>query len=71
MSANSPVVEFPKERRLFIAGQWVEAIGGGRLDVINPADESVLANVAHGHRADADRAVGEAVKAFPAWRGRP
>ena len=67
-TATEPALEFPKQRRLFIGGQWVEAIGGGHLDVINPADESVITAVAHGRRADADRAVAEAVKTFPTWK---
>jgi len=67
MSATEASVECPRERRLLINGQWVEAAAGGRLDVINPADESVLANVAHGRRADADKAVAAAVKAFATW----
>jgi succinate-semialdehyde dehydrogenase/glutarate-semialdehyde dehydrogenase len=66
-SQTETAIEFPKERRLFIEGQWTDSISGGRLDVINPADESVLASVAHGRRADADKAVAAAVKAFPAW----
>jgi succinate-semialdehyde dehydrogenase/glutarate-semialdehyde dehydrogenase len=52
---------------MLVNGQWVEALAGGHIDVINPADESVLATVSHGRRADADRAVAAAVKAFSSW----
>lgn len=67
-TATQSQIEFPRERRLLIAGQWVDSLAGGTLDVINPADESVIATVAHGRRADADRAVAEAVKTFGSWR---
>ncbi len=36
--------------------------------MINPADESVVAEVAYGGRADAERAIEAAATAFPAWR---
>lgn len=58
--------EFPT--RMYIDGQWRDALDGQTLDVINPADESVVATVAHGGRADADAAIEAAVKAMPAWR---
>ena len=41
---------------------------GGTLAVINPADESVLAEVAYGGEEDAERAIEAAARAFPAWR---
>ncbi len=54
--------------RMYIDGEWREAMGGGTLKVENPADESVVAEVAYGGRADADRAIEAAAAAFPAWR---
>ena len=47
---------------------WCDAKGGGTLAVINPADESVLAEVAYGGREDAERAIEAAARAFPEWR---
>ena len=67
MSASQDSVECPRQRQMLVNGQWVEALAGGHIDVINPADESVLATVSHGRRADADRAVAGAVKAFSSW----
>src|SRR3954469_3475882 len=58
--------EYPT--RMYIDGEWCGAIDGKTLDVINPADESVLAKVAYGTRAEADRAIEAATRAFPAWR---
>ena len=44
------------ETRMYIDGQWCAADGGKTLAVINPADESTIAEVAYGGRAEADRA---------------
>ncbi len=55
-------------KRMYIDGKWCEAVGGGTLEVINPADESTIAEVAFGGRADAERAIDAAAKALPAWR---
>jgi acyl-CoA reductase-like NAD-dependent aldehyde dehydrogenase len=52
----------------FLDGKWVEAIDGGRADVIDPATEQVVANVPFGGAADVDRAIDAAQRAFPAWR---
>jgi aldehyde dehydrogenase (NAD+) len=55
---------------LFIDGKKVLSEGGGTLEVINPADGSVLANVAAAGAADIDAAVAAARRALvlPAWR---
>jgi succinate-semialdehyde dehydrogenase/glutarate-semialdehyde dehydrogenase len=54
--------------QMFIDGSWCDAKSGKTLAVINPADESVVAEVAHGTREDADRAIDAAARAFPQWR---
>ncbi len=53
---------------MLIDGKWSNADDGRTLSVINPADESVLAEVAFAGRAEADRAVEAATRALPAWR---
>ena len=53
--------------RLFIGGEFVDAVGGGTVEVRNPHDGSLLAEVAEGQAADVDRAVEAAQRAFPAW----
>ena len=50
--------------QLFIAGKWTEPSGSERLDVINPATEERVANVAAAGLADMDRAVAAARRAF-------
>jgi succinate-semialdehyde dehydrogenase/glutarate-semialdehyde dehydrogenase len=53
---------------MYIDGRWTGADNGKTLAVINPADESTLAKVAHGARAEAERAIDAAGRALPAWR---
>jgi len=70
--SNAPVAshqsEIVAERRMWIDGQWREAIDGGTLAILNPADESTLAEVAFGGKADALAAIDAAARAFIAWR---
>ncbi len=49
--------------QMYIDGTWCDAIGGKTLAVINPADESVLADVAYGTGVEAQRAVEAARRA--------
>jgi succinate-semialdehyde dehydrogenase / glutarate-semialdehyde dehydrogenase len=60
-SANYPT-------QMYIDGQWCHAQEGKTLGVINPADESVLAQVAYGGRSEVEKAIAAAARAFPAWR---
>ncbi|ALU91541.1 NADP-dependent succinate-semialdehyde dehydrogenase [Herbaspirillum rubrisubalbicans M1] len=52
---------------LYIGGQWREASDGARFDVLDPATEELLTEVASGSIADALDAVGAAYQAGPAW----
>ena len=54
-------------RQLLIGGKWVPGSGGERIDVIDPADGSVLADVADGSLDDARRALDAAVAAQEDW----
>jgi len=54
--------------QMYIDGAWCDARSGQTLPVINPADESVVAEVAYGTRGEAQRAVDAAARAFPEWR---
>ncbi|MFO1070919.1 MAG: aldehyde dehydrogenase family protein [Geminicoccaceae bacterium] len=56
------------DTRLFIGGEWVDAIAGGRIEVLNPFDNAVITTIAEARAEDVDRAVAAAAKAFPAWR---
>ena len=61
----------PDQRGLFIGGAWREAEGGERLDVIDPADGSVLTDVADGSVDDAVDALDAAVAAQARWAKTP
>jgi len=52
------------EVRLFIDGEYVDAIEGGRFESVNPATGEVIAEVAAGTALDVDRAVDSALRAY-------
>lgn len=56
--------------QMYVEGEWRDADSGKTLGVINPADESTIAEIAYGTRAEADRAIEAAARAFPAWRAQ-
>ena len=51
-------------RQLFINGEWRDAAGGKTIEVINPATEEVIAEVASAEQGDVDAAVAAARAAF-------
>jgi succinate-semialdehyde dehydrogenase/glutarate-semialdehyde dehydrogenase len=55
------------QRRLYIGGQWTDAEDGGTFDVLDPADGSVLCQVADATVADGERALEAAVAAQDDW----
>ena len=52
----------------FVGGEWVEAVEGETMEVLNPATGETIAEVPRGSQADVDRAVEAAKKALPEWR---
>ena len=59
-----------KPGKLLINNEWVEAQSGKRFDVVNPATEQKITDVAEGDKADVDSAVRVARQAFEEgpWR---
>src|SRR5256885_2938460 len=51
-------------KQLFINGEWRDAAGGQTIEVVNPATEEVIAEVASAERTDIDAAVAAAGGAF-------
>jgi len=47
-------------KQLFINGEWRDAAGGKTIEVVNPATEEVIAEVASAERADVDAAAAAA-----------
>ena len=56
-----------KQHKMWIAGKWVDAESGKTYPVFNPATEVEIAQLPLGGKADVDKAVEAAKKAFPAW----
>ncbi len=56
------------QTRNLIAGEWVDADSGETFDVLNPANDKVVASVPNGGAAETRRAIDAAYAAFPAWR---
>lgn len=56
------------QTKLFIGGDWVDGIDGATIEVRDPHDGSLLAEVAEGREPDVDRAVQAARTAFESWR---
>jgi aldehyde dehydrogenase (NAD+) len=55
------------QNHLFIDGEFVDSLAKARIPVLNPHDNSLITEVAEAQKADVDRAVEAARKAFPAW----
>jgi betaine-aldehyde dehydrogenase len=53
--------------RNYVGGEWVDPLGDGTIEVVNPATGEVIAETPAGSEADVDRAVRAADAAFPGW----
>jgi hypothetical protein len=57
----------PREYKMYINGEWVDAFDRAMYDDYNPYTGEVFARVPSGKRGDARRAIEAAAAAFPAW----
>ena len=57
----------PIQTKLFIGGEFIDAVEGATVATLNPHDGSVIADVSEARAADVDRAVAAAKAASPAW----
>src|SRR5207237_8839052 len=64
MSTPQPIQTTPRRYQLFIDGQFVDAESGKTFKTPNPATGEVFAEVAEADKADVDKAVAAARKAF-------
>ncbi len=55
------------ETRLFIGGDYVDAIDGERFETVNPANLEAIATMSSANAKDVDAAVAAARKAFRPW----
>ena len=58
---SKPDIKFTK---LFINNQFVDAVSGKTFATVDPSDETEIAQIAEGDKADIDKAVKAARKAF-------
>lgn len=67
-SVQTYLADSPK--KLLIGGEWVDANSGAVMEVVNPATNETLTQVAKADETDAERAVEAARSAFenPEWR---
>ncbi|MFG2192419.1 aldehyde dehydrogenase family protein [Streptomyces sp. NPDC048639] len=56
---------------MYIDGDWRPSAGTTAIEVVNPADEQVIAQVPAGTAQDVDSAVAAARAAFPGWAATP
>lgn len=56
-----------KKTDFYIDGAWVAPVEPNELDVINPANEQPFATISMGSKADVDKAVAAAKRAFETW----
>jgi 1-pyrroline dehydrogenase len=61
-------LERVKTYQQFIGGSFVDAADGRTAEVVNPANDQVIANVPASSSEDVDRAVEAAAKAFETWK---
>ena len=54
-------------QQIFVGGEWVDALEGRTMEVLNPATGETIAHVPACTAADVDRAVEAAAKALPEW----
>ncbi len=64
MSSSQTASESPRQYQLFIDGQWVDAESGKTFATPNPSTGETLAEVAEADKADVDKAVAAARRAF-------
>ncbi|MPS26997.1 MAG: NAD-dependent succinate-semialdehyde dehydrogenase [Alcaligenaceae bacterium] len=53
---------------LYIDGEFIQGGGRREQDVVNPATQEVLGKLPHASRADLDRALASAQRAFESWK---
>ncbi|NIA69648.1 NADP-dependent succinate-semialdehyde dehydrogenase [Pelagibius litoralis] len=71
LAAAAPRLSDPGlfREQCYIDGRWVDADGGGVIDVTNPANGETLGSVPNMGAAETRRAIEAAEKAWPAWSG--
>src|SRR5688500_16887138 len=53
--------------QMWIGGAWVDAEAGATFEATSPSTGAVIGTVPEGTRADAERAIAAAQRAWPVW----
>lgn len=67
MSTSTPFT-YTGPTKLFINNEWVDAVSGKTFPALNPSTGEVIVQVAEADKADVDKAVIAARRAFQKWR---
>ena len=59
------------DEHLLIGGSWIDATGGARFDVTDPATGNKVGSMPNGTEADVKAAIDAAAAALPGWRSTP
>ena len=59
------------DERLLIGGEWIDAAGGARFDVTDPATGEIVGSAANADEADVRAAIDAAAAALDGWKARP
>src|SRR6185503_19574332 len=62
--------ELQSPAKQLIDGKWVDALDGGRWDLIDPGTEDVVTSVPFGGAADVNKAIDAAQRELPKWKAR-
>ena len=71
MSAPHDSATSVQTLKIYVGAKWIDSTATQTLEVRNPAKDELLALTPLGGKADVDKAVAAATKAFPAWRATP
>ena len=66
-ASKAPAASPSNRPRMLIDGAFVDSLSGKEIAVENPANRQVIGSVPRAERADVDRAVKAAQRAFPDW----
>ena len=62
---------YPQKLQFHIDGEWIDGEGREVHQVVNPATGQVISDLPKATKADLDRALSAADRAFPIWRDTP
>src|SRR6187397_1111948 len=65
---RSPMSVSVAQQKMFVDGEFVDALSGETMEVVNPATGEVIAEVPRAGEEDVDRAVAAAETAWESWR---